>query len=356
MNDTLKNLFESKVLDEATKTAIKEAFETAIADAKKDAGEKVRAQIAERYKLDRARLVGAMDTMLRESVEAEFVDLKTDIALLRKLKASYAQRIAEAKSQAKKDTARSMKVFENFIRSTMSAEIAEFREDRKKQRSASAKAITEMRAEQERQKENFIERGAQVLEHISRKQLGKFIKEAREDIESAKKNDLGRKIFETFAAEFEASHFNRDDRTKNLLDKLAATAAENASLKKKVTESAQAFKQRLLKETTEKKKLEEKTTRRETMVKLLGQLSGDARAQMKPILEAAETSKLEDTFKKMLPMLSKKPTSKSEKTGGRSHLDETTIKTGSKGALNESTDADSEILELRRRAGINAPK
>lgn len=354
MNETLKNLFESKVLDDATKTAIKEAFDSAIAEAKKDAGEKVRAQIAERYKLDRARLVGAMDTMLRESVEAEFVDLKTDIELLRKLKATYAQRIAEAKGQAKKDTARAMKVFENFIRTTMAGEISEFRDDRKKQRASSAKAITEMRAEHERNKELFIERGAQVLEHISRKQLGKFIKEAREDIESAKKNDLGRKIFETFAAEYASSFFNSDDRTKALLDKVAATTAENQALKKKVTESTAAFKQRLLKETTEKKKLEEKTTRRETMVKLLGQLSGDARAQMKPILEAAETSKLEDTFKKMLPMLSKTP-AKSGKNDGKSRLDETTIKTGSKGALNEGADADSEILELRRRAGITRP-
>lgn len=354
MNDTLKNLFESKVLDDATKTAIKEAFDSAIASAKKEAGEKVRTEIAERYKLDRARLVGAMDAMLREAVETEFTDLKTDVELLRKLKATYAQRIAEAKTQSKKDTARAMKVFENFIRTTMAAEIAEFRDDRKKQRAATAKAVTEARADQERTKERFIERGAVVLENVMKKKLGKFIAEAREDIESAKKNDLGRKIFETFAAEYAASHFNADDRMKALADQLAAVSAENQSLKKRVNESTQAFKQRLLKETTEKKKLEESATRQKTMVKLLGQLSGDARAQMKPILEAAETSKLEVTFKKMLPLVSTKTAPKSSKSDVR--LTEANIKTGSKGALNESTGADSDILDLQRRAGIKAPK
>lgn len=353
MNDTLKNLFESKVLDDATKKAIKEAFDSAIAAAKKEAGEKVRTDIAERYKVDRSRLVGAMDTMLRETVESEFGELKHDIEQLTKLKAAYAKSIAEAKAQAKKDTVRSMKVFEKFIRNRMASEIAEFREDRSKQRAASVRAITEMRADQERQKEKFIERGALVLENVIKKKVGSFIKEAREDIESAKKNDLGRKIFETFAAEFEASHFNRDERTKTLLDQLQMKNAEVATLRKKVNESAKAFRERLIKETTEKKQLSETVQRRETMTKLLGQLSGDARAQMKPILENTATEKLEVTFKKMLPMVSK-PAPKSGKSDVR--LTESNIKTGSKGALKEGTAEDSEILELQRRAGIKAPK
>lgn len=354
MNETLKNLFESKVLDDATKAAIKEAFDSAIASAKKEAGEKVRTDIAERYKQDRARLVGAMDTMLREAVENEFTDLKTDVELLRKLKATYAQKIAEAKSQGKKDTARAMKVFEQFIRSAMAKEIKEFRDDRAKQRSASVKAITEARADQERQKERFIERGAVVLENVMKKKLGKFIAEAREDIESAKKNDMGRKIFEAFASEYAATHFNSDEQMKALAEQLAAVTAEKDALKKRVTESTQAFKQRLLKETTEKKKLEEASTRQKTLVKLLGQLSGDARAQMKPILEAAETSKLEATFKKMLPLVAK--TAPKGKSDGNVRLDESTIKTGSKGALKEGADADSEILELRRRLNLSPNK
>ncbi len=356
MNDTLKNLFESKVLDDATKKAIKEAFDSAIAAAKKDAGDTVRKQVAEQYKVDRSRLVGAMDTMLRETVESEFGELKHDIAQLDKLKAAYGKAIAEAKTQAAKDTVRSMKVFEKFLRNTMAAEIHEFREDRSKQRAASARAITEMRADQERQKEQFIERGARVLENVIRKKVGSFIKEAREDIESAKKNDLGRKIFETFADEFAASHFNRDERTKGLIDQLAAVKAENSKLKRKVNESAEAFKARLAKETTEKKKLEETAIRQKTMVKLLSQLSGDARAQMKPILENTATVKLEETFKKMLPMVSNKTASKGGKTGGKAQLSETTIKTGSTGVLNEGNDADSDILELRRKLALGRNK
>lgn len=356
MNDTLKNLFESKVLDDATKKAIKEAFDSAIAAAKKEAGDTVRTKIAEQYKVDRSRLVGAMDAMLRETVEAEFGELKHDISQLDKLKAAYGKAIAEAKAKGEKDTVRSMKVFEKFIRNAMAAEIKEFRDDRAKQRAASVRAITEMRADQERQREQFIERGARVLENVVRKKVGNFIKEARDDIESAKKNDLGRKIFETFASEFAASHFNRDERTKALLDKLAEREAEVTSLKRKVNESAAAFKERLLKETTEKKKLVETTTRQKTMGKLLGQLSGETRARMKPILENTATDKLEVTFKKMLPMVSSKPAAKSTKTDGKAQLAEAPIKTGSKGALNEGADADSDILELRRRLALGRNK
>ena len=68
----------------------------------------------------------------------------------------------------------------------------------------------------------------------------------KEDIDTARKNDFGRKIFETFAEEYNNSYMNEKSETAKLLkvvgvkDKQLAEAKANAEEKAKLVESKDA--------------------------------------------------------------------------------------------------------------------
>jgi len=63
-------------------------------------------------------------------------------------------------------------------------------------------------------KADFIQRSASAIQETVASALTAEIKQLKEDIDTARQNDFGRKIFEAFANEYMGSHLNETSETK----------------------------------------------------------------------------------------------------------------------------------------------
>ena len=179
----------------------------------------------------------------------------------------------------------------------MAEEIAEFYKDKQDLAETKVRLIREGREQLGKVKQQFVERAAKMVESLVTSGLRSEITSLKEDIEAARRADFGRKLFEAFAAEYQASYLNEKSETAKLLKvidmkdlalKEAATAVVKAE---QVLESKEA----------EVQALKEAQERKEVISDLLAPLSKDQRDIMSELLEGVKTAKLNESFEKYLP-------------------------------------------------------
>jgi hypothetical protein len=301
MEKFLDQLLNSDLLTEDSKNELRESFKTVLEEAQEAAREEARAELAEQYKEDRGRLIEALDKMARESITAHLTEFKQDVDRLHVAKAKAAKAIAEADDRAAKKARAVIKTLEESNRKVIKREIGELVEDFKLQRAQHVKLMKEGRAKLANEKKALVSKMAKVLEHLTRKQLKSIMESYKEDIIRARQNNFGRKMFEAFASEFESSYFSRD----RVLDTIKSELAE-AKKAKAVTEAA--AKKKIAALTESKKNIEgkleritESVARTRKVNSLLKPLTGNAKAQMKELLEGVPAERLDGTFKKYLP-------------------------------------------------------
>lgn len=137
MTELLKKLLEAQILSEESKKELEEAvtkqIEEAVAAAKKDAEDTVRAQLAEQWIGERDALIEAIDQKVTEFCENELSELKGDISSFRDLEAEYAKKLVEAKGdmgeQLQKDLKSLVEKLDAFLEIRIAAEFEELRED-----------------------------------------------------------------------------------------------------------------------------------------------------------------------------------------------------------------------------------
>ena len=142
MDELLKKLLESEVLNEETKKELEEAFtaklEEAVEAAKKDAAADVRTELTEQWVQERDALVEAVDTKVGEFLREELGELKEDIDRFRDLEAEYAEKLVEAKAEMgeelKSDLAELVEKIDAFLEIRLAAEMDELREDIEEQK------------------------------------------------------------------------------------------------------------------------------------------------------------------------------------------------------------------------------
>ena len=103
--------------------------------------------------------------------------------------------------------------------------------------------IREAKAHFEKVRNNFISKGADKVSEIVGKTLNKEISSLKDDIDAARKNDFGRRLFESYAQEYTQSFLNSKSETSNFLKVVDTakqqleTAKETANEKEKIIES-----------------------------------------------------------------------------------------------------------------------
>jgi hypothetical protein len=172
----------------------------------------------------------------------------------------------------------------------------------------------------------------------------------KEDIEASRKNDFGRRIFESFASEYAASYLNEKSETVKLHNLLKQKEAE-------LTEAAQivADTQKLVESReTQLRVARDLAERKEIMGELLGPLSGEKRTVMRELLESVQTGKLHSAYEKYLPaVIDNGSSAKKKSTLIESKKENTTEITGNKQAQsNNSEEKTAEIFDIRRLAGL----
>lgn len=233
MDEILKKLLESEMLSEDVKTEIAAQWTESVSALRESYREEallsVRQELSEQWIQERDTLIESLEVFASEKLEAEMTDLKEDIERFRDLEAEYAQKLVEEK--------RNLAVQLQEDLGSLIDKIDDFFEER-------------------------------IAEELS---------ELKEDISLARENEFGRKVFESFVKEFNASFVDE----KSIQRKLAVTTDKLSDTQKTIA------------------KLEESVAtlqREKKMDEVLSQLAGQKREQMAFILSTVATEKLSEAY------------------------------------------------------------
>ncbi len=360
MLDIVKQLFENNVISEEIKSEIESAWQSRIQENRDTVTAELREEFAQKYEHDKSAMVEAVEAMLADRLQAELGELAEDRQGLIEARAKYVKKMKEDSSamqsfvfnnlrkeiaelhEDRKAVAGNVAKLESFIVDVLAKEIAEFHSDKKDLAETKVKLVRESKAKFEAVKKDFIARSAKIIEETVSKGLRSEMTQLREDIEAARRNDFGRRIFESFASEYATSHLNEKSETAKLLTVVKQKELELEEAAKIVAETEKLVESR----NAEIAAIREQAQRKDVMSELLNPLSGDKREVMKELLESVQTSKLHSAFDKYLPAVM---------DGGvpaKKALTEAKEITGNKQAQQSTEEKGAEIFDIRRLAGL----
>ena len=383
-NNAIEDLLSSEALSEDARTSIQEAWDTKLVEQNEAMKAELREEFSQRYEHDKTQIVEAMDNMLTDAIKAEIEELAEDKKGLVDSRVKYTKSVKEHAGildkfvtealasevkQLRADRQTSGDNFaklESFIVKNISKELNEFHVDKRAVVEQRVKLVKEGKALIAETKRDFVKKAAEKVEGIVAGALKSEIGALKEDIETAKKNNFGRKIFESFAAEFLTSHLADGTEVKkyqNRVDELESKLNEsNSTLQKAIDE---------IKTSNAKIKIAEDNAKREKVLsELLSPLAKGKRALMGELLESVQTDQLRGSYQKYLPGVLNEETAVSAKkiqkqnkqklNEGTKEIKESetqsrrTVVTGNKPIhINPDTsDAKAEILNLQKLAGM----
>jgi hypothetical protein len=362
MLDIVKQLFENNVISEEIKSEIESAWESRIQESRDQVTAELREEFAQKYEHDKGAMVEAVEAMLTDRLQAELGELAEDRQGLIEARAKYTKKMKDDSKamesfifnnlnkelaelhEDRKTVANNVAKLESFIVDALAKEIAEFHTDKKDLAETKVKLVRESRAKFDNLKKDFITAASTKVAETVQNGLRSEMTQLKEDIESARRNDFGRRIFESFASEYAASHLNEKSETAKLLKVMLTREAELEQAVKIVAESQEQVAQK----DRELRIIKENNQRKEVMSELLGPLTGDKRQVMGSLLESTQTEKLRTAFDKYLPAVM---------NGGapaKKVLSEGKEITGDKQAPQSSgkEEKTAEIFDIRRLAGL----
>ena len=362
MLEALKSLFENNVVSEDVRAEIESAWESRIVENRTQVTQQLREEFAQRYEHDKQVMVEAIDRMLGDQLREEIAQFVEDRNQLAEAKAKV---VAKSKKDAEK-----MKEFiirqlstevkdlhedqkqmadkfiklEQFVVEALAQEIAEFHIDKKDIAETKVRLIREGQDAFSQVKGQFIQRAAKLVESTVETTLSKEIGQLKEDIETARRNDFGRKLFEAFANEYQTSYLNERSETSKLLKVIDMKELQVAQAR---NDAAQA--QQLAESKEHKiKALVESKERQEVMNELIAPLNGSQKQIMTELLESVQTTKLRSSFDKYLSAVVA-----GEAPQKRKALIEAKEVTGNKIPNSaSSSETDNNIIDIRKLAGL----
>ena len=315
MLDALKQLFENNVISEEIKESIEAAWDSKINEAREEVAHQLREEFAQKYEHDKGVMVEAIDKMVTDHLSAEIVEFAEDRKALAEMKVKLAQE--------KKKTATVMKEFvtrqlasevtelhedqvvmatkfgklEQFVVEALAQEITEFYKDKQDLAETKVRLIREGKDQLAKVKAQFVQRAAEKVEQVVSEGLRSELHSLKEDIDAARQNDFGRKLFEAFASEYQTSYLSEKSETAKLLKvidlkELAVSEAQQAA------EQAAAL---LESKEAEIASLKEAQERKQIMNELLAPLNSEQREIMGELMESVKTTRLNESFEKYLP-------------------------------------------------------
>lgn len=372
MPKSINEILSSDVLTEDIKTELSEAFEARIAEERESVTAELREEFASRYENDKKQIVEAMDAMLKEAIKKELEEFAQDKS-----------KVAEDRVRYKKAMKEHAKMLDKFLNEVLTKEIKELREDRQSQKANFGKleefvlkqltkelnefhddkrALAEQKVKMVREgqkvieeaKRNFIKKSAAKLETMVEGVMRKELTSLREDIQQAKENEFGRKIFESFASEFMTSTLSESTQVSKL-------AKEMMRLKHQIAESNEAIKakDKQLNEAKRQARIaEDMSERKQIMSEMLGPLNKGQKELMGTLLESVKTSQLKTAYKKYLPSVLAEDTEvKTQAKKAKLTENKNTQKREMNGNKVKSSQAETgssaDIIELKKLAGLS---
>lgn len=361
-----KALSENLALPEDAKEQIQEAWNEQLTEAREVIAAELREEFAQKFEYDKGVLVEAMDKFLNDKVNAEmseFAQDKKDLVAERvKYKtligqhttmldqfvtgaiAKEVKELREDRKSAKDSVAK----LEGFLMQQLSEEIKEFHSDKQQLVQQKVKMVREGKQALVETKRGFVTKAAKLVESKIDQVLRTEIHQYRDDIIAARETDFGRRIFESFVAEYMTSYLNEGSEVKKLQSMLESKQAEISTLSESVT-NKEALTESVK---TKLSAANDRIERNKVMADLLAPLGREKRDVMKELLESVKTAKLSTAFNKYLPAVLNETAPRRAAVDKTATLNESRVeKTGDRATVAHDSSA-IELDSLRKLAGL----
>lgn len=312
------------------------------------------------YEAQLAEHAEKLQQFVMTKLSEEIGSVKAQEKALSEQRVMDAKKLREHRIAMNEQTAARINKLENFVLENLNKEIGELNEDKAALVDAKVRLIAESKSKLDETKKAFIARASKLVESTIEAQIRGELTQLKEDIQEARNNMFGRRLFEAFSAEFMTSYLSEGSEVRKLQTQLQESAAQLQAANKILAESkaeVQASARRA-------KLAEERAHRVQIKNELLSPLSKEKRNVMEELLDTVKTDKLKEAFQKYLPTVLNEGMRSNQ---GRRVLAEaaepkkTVAVTGNRvNPLAESARAEdvqvsqsqTEISELRRLAGI----
>ena len=363
MLDAIKPLLDSGIINEETQSALNEAWESKLNEARDTIRAELREEFAGRYEHDKNVMVEALDKMVTESLTAELKEFADEKQALVEDRVKFKRHMVESAGkfndfmvtklaeeikelrQDKKVQSEAIAKLEKFVIHALAEEIKEFDQDKQAVVETKVKLVAEAKSKLAELQASFVKRSAVLVKEAVAQNLGSELAQLKEDIQTARENMFGRRLFEAFATEFAGTHLNENK-------EIAKLQAELAEKEQVIAESKQAVaeKEALVEsKNREVRVITESIARKEKLDGLLKTLNKEKAEVMSSLLESVQTERLQAAYDKYLPaVLNNTPTAKAEKA----MLSESRVEvTGDKSAKT-AEESETNVIEIRRLAGL----
>jgi len=366
MLEALKSLFEGNVISDEIKESIEAAYEGRINEAREQVAQQLREEFAQKYEHDKNTMIDAVDRMISEQLASELVEFADDRKQLAEMKVKYAKKMKSDGAIMKEFVSRQLASevkelhedqvvmankfgkLEHFVVEALAQEITEFYKDKQDLAEAKVRLVREGRQEIKKVKEAFVQRAAKMVESVVSQNLRSEITSLKEDIEAARRQDFGRKLFEAFASEYQTSYLSEKSETAKLLKVIDM---KDLAIKEAASAVVQA-EQILESKQSEIRALKEAQERKAIMSELLAPLNTEQKAIMGELMESVKTARLNESFEKYLPSVVSGNQGKAPQK--KQALVEAKEITGNKisNTRNNESDLNNNIVDIRRLAGL----
>lgn len=364
MFDALKPILDSGIINEATRSSITEAWEAKLSEARESIRAELREEMAGRYEHDKKVMVEALDKMVTDALTSEIEEFSIEKRAVVEDRVKFknhmvesagrfndfmVSKLAEEIKELRSDRViqkENYQRLETFIVKALAGEIKEFAQDKQAVVETKVRMVAEAKQKIESLQRRFIENSARLVKESVSTKLGAELTQLKEDIQLARENLFGRRIFEAFAGEFSLTHLNENrelQKLKSTIDQQRKAIAESTKIHQAATRIVES-------KNREIQVIKESLDRKETLNGLLGTLTREKQAVMSELLENVQTMKLKSAFDKYLPAVL---TSAPVKTKAKANLTESHVAvTGDKTAKFNAQGVDTNVIDLKRLAGL----
>jgi hypothetical protein len=362
MFDAIKPLLDSGLINEDIGQELNEAWESKLTEAREQVRAELREEFAQRYEHDKTTMVEALDRMVTEGLTAEIQAVTAEkqslaedrVKFQRKMKESSTKfndfmvtKLAEEIGELRKDRKQhneSIAKLEKFVVRALAEEIQEFAQDKRDLVETKVRLVSEARNKLETLKARFIKESANKMTKVVASHLKQELSQLKEDIQVARENNFGRKIFEAYAAEFNHTHLSENKVVRDLKQALASKDRKLSEATKIVHKAKTLVESK----NQEIRRIQESNERASVMEELLGPLNEEKQAVMKNLLESVQTSRLKNAYEKYLPAVLSNSTPRARKALSES----VSVVTGDKTVPAAQSEDRSNVIDIKRLAGL----
>ena len=363
MFDALKPLLDSGIVNEETKNEIQEAWDSKLKETRDEIRGELRDEFSRRYEHDKETMVESLDKMVNEQLTTELSKIAEERKALEEDRVKFNIKMNEQTDKVKyfmisklgselkelnddrKVQAETLDKLQKFVVKALSEEIAEFHKDKQAVVETRVKLVKEGKEQLTKLKDRFVERSSKLVKESVVKNLNNELTQLKEDIEQARQNNFGRKLFETFAAEFATSHLNENEDMKKLQTEVAEVKKQLDESNKEINEKSTLVESK----DAEIRKINDRIVRDQKLNEMMSPLTKEQQTVMQDLLENVITDKLDATFNKYLPAVLKNDIKAESKD---KVLTESKEVTGNKTETSNAED-EGNIIEIKRHAALN---